>query len=133
MIKERFLRIFFLLVGFMGITRAPRTSPWTNDKVEKRTKHLGTYFIFFFEQAKGNRSDLAAKLALAFAHNTTINASTGLTLHQNCFRTKNSNTDFLKARILRNSELTCNFEFCASLPLHSFLNKHHQIKLYNRC
>ena len=46
------MKNFFLLVGFMGITRAPRTSPWTNDKVEKPTKHLGTYFIFFLNKQK---------------------------------------------------------------------------------
>ena len=66
----------------LGITHTPRTaySPWTNGKVEIQNKHLGTHFRIFFDQAKGNWSDLAAKFA--FAHNTTINASTGLTSYE---------------------------------------------------
>ena len=102
----------------LGITHAPRTaySPWTNDKVETQNKHLGTHFRIFFDQAKGNWSDLAAKFA--FAHNTTINASTGLTPYEICFGQKPQIAIFLKLGLLRNSELTCNSEFCASLPLH---------------
>ena len=66
----------------LGITHVPRTaySPWTNGKVEIQNKHL------FFDQAKGNWSDLAAKFA--FALNTTINASTGLTPDEIFFRQK---------------------------------------------
>ena len=102
----------------LGITHAPRTaySPWTNGKVEIQNKHLGTHFRIFFEQAKGNWSDLAAKFA--FAHNTTINASTGLTPYEIVFGQKPQIPISLKLGLLRNSELTCNSEFCANLPLH---------------
>ena len=102
----------------LGITHAPRTaySPWTNGRVEIQNKHLGTHFRIFFDQAKGNWSDLAAKFA--FAHNTTINASTGLTPDEIVFGQKPQIPISLKLGLLRNSELTCNSEFCANLPLH---------------
>ena len=80
------------------------------------------------DQAKGNWSDLAAKFA--FAHNTTINASTGLTPYEIVFGQKPQIPISLKLGLLRNSELTCNSEFCANLPLHRHSLQHHQIKLY---
>ena len=87
-----------------------------NGKVEIQNKHLGTHFRIFFDQAKGNWSDLAAKFA--FTHNTTINAKTGLTPFEIVFRQKPQISISLKLGLLRNSELTCNSEFCASIPLH---------------
>ena len=109
----------------LGITHAPRTaySPWTNVKVEIQNKHLGTHFRIFFDQAKGNWSDLAAKFA--FAHNNTINASTGLTPYEIVFGQKPQIPISLKLGLLRNSELTCNSHYT------DILYKHHQIKLYN--
>ena len=84
--------------------------------MELQNKHLGTHFRIFFDQAKGNWSDLAAKFA--FARNTTINASTGLTPYEIVFGQKPQIPISLKLGLLRNSELTCNSEFCANLPLH---------------
>ena len=86
--------------------------------MEIQNKHLGTHFRIFFDQAKGNWSDLAAKFA--FAHNTTINASTGLTAYEIVFGQKPQIPISLKLGLLRNSELTCSSEFCANLPLHSY-------------
>ena len=65
-----------------------------------------------------NWSDLAAKFA--FAHNTTINASTGLTAYEIVFGQKPQIPISLKLGLLRNSELTCSSESCANLPLHSY-------------
>ena len=91
--------------------------------MEIQNKHLGTHLRVFFDQAKENWSNLAAKFA--FAHNTTNNASTGLTPYENVFGRKPQIPISLKLGLLRNSELTCNSEFCASLPLHRhFLQTH---------
>ena len=47
----------------LGVTHAPRMAyfPWTNFKVEIQNKHLETHFRIFFEQAKGNWSELAQR------------------------------------------------------------------------
>ena len=81
----------------LGITHAPRTaySPWTNAKVEIQNKHLGTYFRFFFEQANRNWNDLAPKFA--FAQNTTVNTSTGLTHYEIVFGQKPQFPPILKS------------------------------------
>ena len=90
----------------LGITHALRNtySPWINGKVEIQNKHLGTHFRIFFDQAKGNWSGLAANFA--FAHNTTINASTGLTPYEIVFGQKPQIPISLKLGLLRNSEKT---------------------------
>ena len=67
-----------LLLEF-GITHAPRTklSPWTNGKVEIQKKHLSRYFRCYLSEAGNNWAKLAFQFA--FAHNTSVNSSTGTT------------------------------------------------------
>ena len=97
-------RDFISWLHQLGITYALRTTylPWTNGKMEIQNKHLGTHFRNFFDQAKENWSGLAAKFA--FAHNTTINASTGLTPYEIVFGRKPQIPISLKLGLLRNSE-----------------------------
>ena len=62
---------------------------------------------------------ILSKLAqrFAFAHSTTINASTGLTSYEIVFGQNPQLPLSLKLELLRNSELTCNSELCQNLPL----------------
>ena len=62
-----------------GITLAPRTtySPRTNGKVEVQNQHLTRYWRNFTNESGNNRSKLAPKFP--FAHNTSVNYTTGLT------------------------------------------------------
>ena len=102
----------------LGITPAPRTafSPWTNGKVEIQNKHLGAHFRMFLEQAGGKWDELAPKFA--FAHNTVPNSSTGISPYEIIFGQKPQIPLSLKLGLLRNSNLTCNSDFCKDLPLH---------------
>ena len=101
-----------------GITPAPRTafSPWTDGKVEIQNKHLGAHFRMFLEQAGGKWDELAPKFA--FAHNTVPNSSTGISPYEIVFGQKPQIPLSLKLGLLRNSNLTCNSDFCKDLPLH---------------
>ena len=62
-----------------GFTHAPRTkwSPWTKGEVEKQNKYLSRYFRFYLFGTE----KIWAKLAFqfVFAHNTSVNTSTGTT------------------------------------------------------
>ena len=62
-----------------GITHAPRTkwSPWTNGKVEIQNKHLSRKFRCYLFEAGNNWAEQASQIA--FAHNTSVISSTGLT------------------------------------------------------
>ena len=68
-----------------GITHAPRTkwSPWTNGKVEIQNKHLSRYFRCYLSEAGNNWAKLASQFA--FAHNTSVNSSTGTTPYEIVF------------------------------------------------
>ena len=74
--------IFFLE---FGKTHAPRTkwSPWTNGKVEIQNKHLSRYFRCYLSELGNNWAKLAGQFA--FAHNTSVNSSTGTTPHEIVF------------------------------------------------
>ena len=63
----------------LGITLRPRTahSPWTNGKIETQNQHIARYWRNFLNAAGNNWSSLAPKFA--FAHNTSVNYTTGKT------------------------------------------------------
>ena len=62
-----------------GITHASRTkwSPWTNGKVEIQNKHLRRHFGCYLSESRKNWAKLASQIA--FAHNSSVNPSTGTT------------------------------------------------------
>ena len=107
----------------LGITHAPRTkwSPWTNGKVEIQNKHLSRYFRCYLSEAGNNWAKLAPQFA--FAHNTSVNASTGATPYEVVFGFKPQIPISLKLGLVRDDNDLCQSEFCQSLPDHSHLNK----------
>ena len=66
----------------VGKTLAPRTtySPGTNGRVEVQNQHLTRYWRNFTNESGNNWSKLAPKFA--FAHNTIVNYTTGLTPYE---------------------------------------------------
>ena len=72
----------------LGITLRPRTahSPWTNGKVETQNQHIARYWRSFLNNAGTNWAPLAPKFA--FAHNTSVNYTTGKTPYEIVFGTK---------------------------------------------
>ena len=68
-----------------GITHARGTkwSPWTNGKVEIQKKHSSRYFRCYLSEAGNNWAKLACQFA--FAHNTSVNSSTGKTPYEVLF------------------------------------------------
>ncbi len=102
----------------LGITLAPRTaySPWTNGKVEIQNKHLGRYLRSFIRNNGTNWAKLAPQFA--FAHNTSVNYSTGLTPYEIVFGSKPQIPLSLKLGLLRNNERNCESTFCHGLPEH---------------
>ncbi len=103
----------------MGITLAPRTaySPWTNGKVEVQNKHLTRYLRSFINQSGNNWAKLTSKFA--FAHNTAVNYSTGLTPYEIVFGIKPQIPVSLKLGLLRDRDKACNSQFCQGLGPHS--------------
>ena len=113
----------------LGITHAPRTkwSPWTNGKVEIQNKHLSRYFRCCFSEAGNNWAKLAPQFA--FAHNTSVNASTGTTPYEVVFGFKQQIPIPLKLGLVRDDNDLCQSEFCQSLPDHSHMNKDEQRRI----
>ena len=72
----------------LGITLRPRTahSPWTNGESETQNQHTARYWRNFLNDAGNNWSSLAPNFA--FAHNTSVNYTTGRTPHEIVFGTK---------------------------------------------
>ena len=72
----------------LGITLRPRTahSPWTNGKVENQNQHIARYWRSFLNDAGTNWAPLAQKFA--FAHNTSVNYTTGKTPYEIVFGAK---------------------------------------------
>ena len=71
-----------------GMTLAPRTTylPWTNGEVEEQNQHLTRYWRNFTNESGNNWSKPAPKVA--FALNTSLNYTTGLTPYEIVFGTK---------------------------------------------
>ena len=108
----------------LGITLRPRTahSPWTNGKTETQNQHIAHYWRNCLNNAGNNWSSLAPKFA--FAHNTSINYTTGKTPHEIVFGTKPQIPMSLKLGIYRNEHKLCCFEFRKDLPSHSHSENH---------
>ena len=72
----------------LGVTFRPRTihSPWTNGKIETQNQHIARFWSNFLKDAGNNWSSLAPKFA--FAHNTSVNYTTGRTSYEIVFGTK---------------------------------------------
>ena len=81
----------------LGITLRPRTaySPWTNGKIETHNQHIARYWRNFFNDVGNNWSSLAPKFA--FAHNTSVNYTTGKTPYEIVFH------KVLRHKVLRHS------------------------------
>ena len=107
----------------LGITHAPRTkwSPWTNGKVEIQNKHLSRYFRCYLSETGNNWVKLACQLA--FAHNTSVNCSTGKTHYEIVFGFKPQITISLKLGPVRDDNDLCRSEFCQSLQNHTHVTK----------
>ena len=103
----------------LGITLRPRTahSPWTNGKIETQNQHIARYWQNFLNDAGNNWSSLAPKFA--FAHNTSVNYTTGKTPYEIVFGTKPQIPMSLKLGLHRNKHKLCCSEFCKDLPPHS--------------
>ena len=101
----------------LGITLRPRTaySPWTNGKIETQNQHIARYWRNFLNDAGNNWSSLAPKFA--FAHNTSVNYTTGKTPYEIVFRTKPQIPMSLKLGLYRNKHKLCCCKFCENLPL----------------
>ena len=103
----------------MRITLRPRTahSPWTNGKIETQNQHIDRYWRNFLNDAGNNWSSLAPKFA--FAHNTTVNYTTGRTPWEIVFGTKAQIPMTLKFGPYRNKRKPCCSEFCKDLSSQS--------------
>ena len=86
----------------LGITLRPRTpySPWTNGKIETQNQHIARYWRNFLNGAGNNWSSLAPKFA--FAHNSSVNYTTGKTPYEFVFGTKPQLPMSLKLGLYRN-------------------------------
>ena len=103
----------------LGITLRPRTanSPWTNGKIETQNQHIARYWRNFLNDAGNNWSSLAPKFA--FAHNTSVNYTTGKTPFEIVFGTKPQIPISLKLGLYRNKHKLCCSDFCKDLSSHS--------------
>ena len=110
---------FVILTKELGITLRPRTanSPWTNGKVETQNQHIARYWRTFLNESGNNWANLAAKIA--FAHNTSINYTTGKTPYEIVFCNKPRIPISLKLGLYRNKHKICVSPFCKGLPPHS--------------
>ena len=103
----------------LGMTLRLRTaySSWTNGKVETQNQQIARYWRNFLNDAWTNSSSLAPKFA--FAHNTSVNYTTGKTPYEIVFGTKPQIPMSLKLGLYRNKHKLCCSEFCKDLPSHS--------------
>ena len=103
----------------LGITLRPRTahSFWTNGKVETQNQHIARYWRSFLNNAGPIWAPLAPKFA--FAHNTSVNYTTGKTPYEIVFGTKPQIPMSVKLGLYRNKHKLCCSEFCTDLPPHT--------------
>ena len=102
----------------IGITLRPPTaySPWTNGKVETQNQHIAQYSRNFIKDAGNNWSSSAPKCA--FAHNTSVNYTTGKTPYEIVFETKPQIPTSLKLGLYRKKHKIFCSNFCETLPSH---------------
>ena len=103
----------------LGIFLRTRTaySPWTNGKSETQNQHFARYWRNFLDDAGNNWSSLAPKFA--FAHNTSVNYTTGKTPYEFVFGTKPQIPMSLRLVLHRNKHKLCCSKFFENLPSHS--------------
>ena len=103
----------------LGITLRPRTahSPWTFVKTETQNPHIAPYWRSFLNDVGCTWSSSAPKFA--FAHNTSVNFTTGKTTYENVFGTKPQIPMSSKLGVYRNKHKLCCSEVCEDLPSHS--------------
>ena len=103
----------------LGITRRLRTAylPWTNGKIETQNQHIARYWRNFLNDARKNWSSLAPEFA--FAHNTSVNYTTGKTSYEIVYGTKPKIPMSPKLGLYRNKHKLCCSKFCENLPSHS--------------
>ena len=106
----------------LGITLRPRTahSPWTNGKVETQNQHITRYWTSFLNDAGTNWAPLAPKFA--FAHNTSVNYTSGKTPYEIVFGAKPQIPLSVKLGLYRNKHKLCCSDICTGLPSHT----HHE-------
>ena len=102
-----------------GKTLAPRTaySSWTNGKLEVQNQHLTQYWRNFTNKSGNNWSKLAPKFA--FADNTSVNYTTGLTPYEIVFGTKPQAPLTLKLGQIRDKNKQCRSKNCEGLKPHT--------------
>ena len=103
----------------LGNTLRPRTAHFTQTKgkIETQDQYIIRYWRNFLNDAGNNWSSLAPKFA--FAHNTSVNYTTGKTPYEFVFGTKPLIPMSLKLRLYRNKHKFCCSNFCKDLPSHS--------------
>ena len=103
----------------LGITLRPRTAhlPWANGNIETQNQHIARYWRNFLSDAGINWSALAPKFA--FAHNTSVNYTTGKTPYEIVFCTKPQIPMSLKLGLYRKKHKLCCSDFRKDLYSHS--------------
>ena len=103
----------------LGIILRPRTaySPRTNGKIETQNQHIARYWQNFLNDTGNNWSCLAPKFA--FAHNTSVNYTTGKTPYEYVFGTKPQIPMSLKLGFYRNKH---NFAVLISAKTYHLIN-----------
>ena len=103
----------------LGITLRPSTahSPWTNGKVKTQNQHIARYWRSFPNDAGTSWAPLAPKFV--FAHNTSVNYTTGKTPYEIVFGTKPQTPMSVKLGLYRNKHKLCCSDFCTDLLPHT--------------
>ena len=103
----------------MGITLRPRTahSPWTDGKIGTQNEHIARYWREFLNDAGNTWSSLAPKFA--FAHNSSVNYTTGKTPYEIVLGTKPQIPMSLKLGLYCNKLKHCCSKFCRDLLFYS--------------
>ena len=103
----------------LGIFLRPRTaySPCTKGKIETQNQHIARYWRDFLDDAGDNWSSLAPKFA--YAHNTSVNYTTGKTPYEIVLRTKPQISLSLKLGLYRIKHKLCCSNVSKDLPSHS--------------
>ena len=99
----------FLNTGFvnwtkeLGITFRPRTalSPWRNGKIQTQSQHFARFWRSFSKDAGINWASFAPNFA--FAHNTSVNYTTGKTPYEIVLGGKPQISRSVKLRFYRNT------------------------------
>ena len=116
----------------LGITLRPRKahSPWTIGKVETQNQHIARYWRSFLNDAGTNWAPLAQKFA--FAHNTSVNYTTGKTPYEIVLGAKPQIPMSVKLGFYRNKQKLCCSEFCTDLPPHTHDENSTKIELIRK-